>query len=434
MPMTNFDIQSYKIQIAVHHNNDSIHASATITYKKLKLSKAQLPQILSLNFKNKNKYGKGMQIISVTNSKGHPLKYSHTNGILAIRLTDNTQIGTVNIQYKGIPENGLIIGNNKFGAKTWFGDNWPQRAHYWFPCVDHPLDKAMFTWEVRAPKEYSIVANGIRNVISADTNGDRIEEFVQTEPIPTKVAVIGIAKMQSKLLKYKDSIEVTNFYYPETFSAQPDKMDIAIEILDFFEKKIGPYPYKKLYNVQSTTMFGGMENANNIFYDENEIDDQGNTERIHELIAHEIAHQWFGNSISEKNFSHLWLCEGFATFYANYFLEQKYGVEYVKKIINADKARVLFYLKENKRPVVDTTSDYMSLLNANSYKKGGLFLYTLRAEVGEPTFDKIIQTYYSKYKFSNANTTDFKAVAEEVSGKNLTELFNKWLYSTMLPK
>jgi aminopeptidase N len=181
-------------------------------------------------------------------------------------------------------------------------------------------------------------------------------------------------------------------------------------------------------------MFGGMENANNIFYDENEIDDQGNTERIDELIAHEIAHQWFGNSISEKDFSHLWLCEGFATFYANYFLEQKYGVEYVKKIINADKARVLFYLKENKRPVVDTTSDYMSLLNANSYKKGGLFLYTLRAEVGEPTFDKIIQTYYSKYKFSNANTTDFKAVAEEISGKNLTELFNKWLYSTTLPK
>jgi aminopeptidase N len=195
--------------------------------------------------------------------------------------------------------------------------------------------------------------------------------------------------------------------------------------------KFGPYAFEKLANVQSKTIFGGMENSSCIFYFENSVGDKG----IEELMAHEIAHQWFGDAASEKNFSNLWLSEGFATYMTNVYLEHKYGTDTLKSRLKADREVVLKFEKSRKTPVVDTTvhGNYMVLLNANSYQKGGWVLHMLRRKLGERAYWKGIRAYYAQYDGGNANTADLMTVMEKASGQKLGSFFKQWLYTAGTP-
>lgn len=167
-----------------------------------------------------------------------------------------------------------------------------------------------------------------------------------------------------------------------------------------------------------------MENASAIFYFENSVDSKG----IEELMAHEIAHQWFGDAASEKNFNNLWLSEGFATYMTNYYLESKYGVDTLKKRLTKDRIKVLRFERTRFTPVVDSpATNLMDLLNANSYEKGSWVLHMLRRKLGDDVFWKAIRAYYAKYKGSNANTTDLRHVMEQTSGQNLEVFFKQWL-------
>jgi aminopeptidase N len=168
-----------------------------------------------------------------------------------------------------------------------------------------------------------------------------------------------------------------------------------------------------------------MENASAIFYFEESV----KSPEIEELMAHEIAHQWFGDGASEKSFWHLWLSEGFATYMTNLYLENKYGVDTLKKRLSDDRKKVLSFEKKRLTPVVDTAvkGQYMQLLNANSYEKGGWVLHMLRHKLGDELFWKGVRNYYAKYRGSNANTDDLRQVMEQTSGQDLKLFFNQWL-------
>jgi aminopeptidase N len=202
-------------------------------------------------------------------------------------------------------------------------------------------------------------------------------------------------------------------------------------MLRFFSAYIGPYPFQKLANVQSTTIFGGMENASAIFYDEKTVTGDGTHE---DLMAHEVAHQWFGNTASERSFAHLWLSEGFATYMTNVYLEQKYGLRRMQDRLAAERQQVIDFGRREKLAVVNETQNLMSLLNANSYQKGSWVLHMLRRDVGDALFTQILQTYYRRFRGGNATTQDFQQVAESVSGKQLHSFFNQWLYQPGIPK
>jgi aminopeptidase N len=152
-------------------------------------------------------------------------------------------------------------------------------------------------------------------------------------------------------------------------------------------------------------------------------------------MAHEIAHQWFGDAASEKNFSHVWLSEGFATYMTNVYLEHKYGIDTLKKRLQADRNTVLDFEKSRKTAVVDTTvhDNYMVLLNANSYQKGGWILHMLRRKLGDTAYWKGIRSYYAKYENGNANTNDLRTELEKASGQSLEQFFKQWLYSPGTP-
>ena len=174
-----------------------------------------------------------------------------------------------------------------------------------------------------------------------------------------------------------------------------------------------------------------MENAGAIFYSENSVDGK----QAHEsLIAHEIVHQWFGNMATEKSFAHLWLSEGFATYLTHVYMEAKYGTDTLNKGMREDRNSVLDFVKREKRPVVDTTSNYMKLLNANSYQKGSWVLHMLRRQLGDSVFHKSIREYYATYAGKNADTKDLQKIFEKNSGKDLEQFFKQWLYTPANPE
>jgi aminopeptidase N len=376
-------------------------------------------------------HGKGMRVESVNSNKGQLNFIQTAQELLITGFQSNELYKEVEINYSGSPEDGLVIGSNRFSQPTAFGDNWPNRAHQWFACNDYPSDKALIQYVVNVPKQFDVIANGLK--IRVTEKDDRKEfEYRTNYVLPTKVMVIGVADFSIKNYGASDGgIQVSAYVYPENEKEGFYDMQLALDILNWFENKIGEYPFDKLANVQSTTRFGGMENASCIFYDEKAVDGKRTMET---LLVHEIAHQWFGNSASEMDFSHLWLSEGFATYLTNYYILEVKGEEAFYKQLEKDKAKIIALKNRDPRPVIDESNDLMSLLNANSYQKGGWVLHMLNNELGDAVFWKGVRNYYDQFTFSNARTRDFIEIMETVSGKELDQFFEQWLTQTGMPK
>jgi len=175
-----------------------------------------------------------------------------------------------------------------------------------------------------------------------------------------------------------------------------------------------------------------MENAGAIFY----FEQSANYDAIEELMAHEIAHQWFGDAASESDWPHVWLSEGFATYMAHLYHETKYGIDSFNNRMRTDRDSVISFSKRTTKPVVDTTegNNLLALLNTNSYQKGGWVLHMLRRKLGDTQFWKGIRTYYATYAGGNASTGDLQKVFEEVSHQDLQTFFRQWLYTPGQPK
>ena len=420
------DVQHYSFNIQLNDKNDTIKGQAEINLRYLKDAGS-----FQINLVKQKGDGKGMLIGSVTEN-GKPVSFRQNAD--DVTITTDGKAGTGHkyiIAYSGIPADGLIISTNKFGHRTFFGDNWPNRAHNWLPCVDEPADKATVDFIVTAPDHYEVVSNGLKVDEKALPDNMKLTRWSEKALCPTKVMVIGVADFAIDHTGDVNNIPVYTYVFPENRGQGFISYAVAKEILAYYIGKVGPYAFEKLANVQSKTIFGGMENSGCIFYFEESVGDKG----IEELMAHEIAHQWFGDAASETNFRHLWLSEGFATYMTNVYLEHKYGVDTLKKRLKADREAVLDFEKKRKTPVVDTTvhNNYMVLLNANSYQKGGWVLHMLRRKLGDAAYWKGIRAYYKKYDGKNANTENLRAKLEAASGQNLKQFFKQWIYTAGAP-
>lgn len=418
---SSLDVTHYNYSIRVSDENDSIHVTEIIRF---------IPNnsdTFSLDLVGLNEKGKGMQI------RQHNANWLiHEDNKITFtmgQLGNKSSEMELKLSFSGIPGNGLIIGKNKHGNRTFFADNWPNRAHHWMACNDHPSDKATINFTVNAPSQYACIATGTLKTKRAK-DGFTTWEYTSNDILPTKVMVIGIAQMTIKELETSFQFPLSSWVYPEDSDKIGD-LDVAVEVLDYFQQLIAPYPFEKLANLQSTTMFGGMENAGNIFYDENAFTGKNNME---DLVAHEIAHQWFGNSASEADWQHLWLSEGFATYFADLFMGHKYGDELFQKRLRKERKQVIQFYNRQATPVVDEHySSLMSLLNPNSYQKGAWVLHMLRTELGDSAFFKGVQVYYSRFQGKNANSAELQEVFEEVSSKDLNDFFHQWLYASGQP-
>jgi len=427
-PLQKIDVLHYNFHISLNDSTNIIKGKANIEVKFLK----NIDNIW-FNLTNKTDNKKGM-LVSKVLQDDKPVTFNQKNNLLNITTLNSgsNSKSTFSITYSGIPKDGLIISKNKFGNRTFFGDNWPNRAQNWLPCVDYLSDKAYVDFYVTAPSHYQVVANGVlKEQININQNYT-LNHWQSSVPLSTDVMVIGVAKFAVQYLGVVKGVNLSSWVYPQNKTEGFYDYAQASNILKYYIGLFGPYPYKKLANVQSKTRFGGMENASNIFYSEKSVTGKRNQES---LLAHEIVHQWFGDSATETDWPHLWLSEGFATYFTNVYLEKKYGRKKLNKRLKKQRLKIIAFSKRWQKPVIDTqTTQLMKLLNANSYEKGGWFLHMLRRKLGDMLFFKSIKTYYNTYKLKNANTSDFRNIVEKVSGKNLKAFFNQWLYQIGQPK
>jgi len=421
------DVQHYRFSIQLNDSNNIIRAEAQITIRFLQDVKE-----VKLDLVQRRPDGKGMVVISVKQNEGDANFAQDSQHVVINAAAKKGDVHVYTIAYEGIPADGLIISKNKYGDRTFFSDNWPDRAHNWLPCNDHPFDKASVEFVVTAPEHYQVVSNGLQVEETNLPNHLKLTYWKEDVSLPTKVMVIGAANFAVNYVGNIDCIPISSWVYAEDRDKGFQHYAVAEEILPWYIKNIGPYAYKKLANVQSKTIFGGMENASAIFYFENSVND----DTLDALFAHEIAHQWFGNSACEADWPHLWLSEGFATYMAHLYLESKYGVDSFNKRMIIDRLKIISISKKRSTPVVDTTekNDLMQLLNDNTYRKGGWVLHMLRRRFGDSLFWKGIRAYYTTYAGRNANTEDLQKIFEDVSGQNLHIFFKQWLYTPGHPK
>ena len=426
----NIDVSHYTYFITLNDKNDTISGFARIEFEAF-----QPLDTISLDLAAPNSSGKGMIVSRVMET--YPdfrdsLKFIQSNDKLIIAVQLKTAYrNTLIIEYKGIPSDGLIISKNKYGKRTFFSDNWPDRAHNWIPCIDDPADKASVHFRVEAPVNYKVVSNGtlFREKIN-EVKNTKTTLWKEDIPLPTKVMVIGVADFAVDSVGEVNGIPVSSWVFKENQKEGFYDYAQAKEVLSFFINYIGPFPYKKLANVQSKTIYGGMENASAIFYYENSVTGERQEES---LFAHEIVHQWFGDMATEKSFVHIWLSEGFATYLTRIYVESKYGTDKMIEEMKNDRLNVIAFSKESKRPIVDSVTPYKQLLNPNSYQKGGWILHMLRRQLGDSVFHKIIRSYYTAYSGKNADTKDFQKICEKESGKKLETFFQQWLYTAGQP-
>jgi aminopeptidase N len=418
---SDLDVLDYQIAIEVNDSNNRIAGKEVIQFK----CHRNVNQI-SVDLQSVSSAGKGMNV-SEAKLNGLAIAFKHQNNMLLISgaQLDTLAIYELELTYSGIPADGLVIGENMFGKRTFFGDNWPNRAHCWFACNDHPSDKATVSFLVHAPGKYDVIANGTLASVQETWGGMKKWKFEAPYVLPTKVMVVGIADFSTMELESTNGIPQSGWAYPEKKQQAFKDFKLAPSILDFYIQYFGEYPFDKLAHVQSTTRYGGMENASCIFYDETAIDGSGKCE---DLLAHEMVHQWFGNTVTECDWPHVWLSEGFATYFTNVYIQKTKGQEAFLAQMRKDRQRIHSFSAYNHALVDTNYRQLTDLLNANSYQKGAWILHMLRNELGDEIFQTCIRSFYQKFKFQNACTDDFKQVIEEISGRSFDSFFYQWVY------
>ncbi len=344
----------------------------------------------------------------------------------------------VALRYRGKPTDGLIIRKDSSGTWTAFADHFPDRAREWLATVDHPSDKATVEWTVRTPVGYRVIANGelqeeTPQPATANAPAMLLTRWRNVRPLYTGVMVIGVAPFAVYELgrtacggsELPGCVPQSVWISPDVRDYMPGPFARAGDIVALFSRLIGPFPYEKLAHVQSSTRYGGMENASAIFYADNIYRRRSMSEG---LIAHETAHQWFGDAVTTREWPHVWLSEGFATYFAAVWAEQSRGDTAMLAEVRGMRQTVLNDKLTAEKPIVDETlSDLRYVLNSLVYQKAGFTLHMLRQEVGDSAFFQGVRSYYAKYRHGNALTNDFAREMEASSGKKLDWFFDQWM-------
>jgi aminopeptidase N len=341
---------------------------------------------------------------------------------------------TVVVQYNGSPEEMQSLSMpvpEQTGWVTVDGGSFvlsePDGSASFYPVNDHPLDKATYTFRVTVPVPLEVAANGV--LTDTINNGDTITfVFEERHPMASYLATINIDEFDVESMKSDEGIPIRNYYSAELPEQVREPFARQGEMLDYFSEIYGQYPFDVYGSMVMNTNFeSALENQTLSIFGIDTIDYE-DVEGTELIVAHELSHQWFGDSVSVADWSDIWLNEGFATYSEGLWIEHLYGREALDEWVKSQYADAVdsSYPPPGNPPADD-------LFNGGVYVWGGLTLHALRLEVGDEAFFKILPAYFKRYKDGNATTDDFIAVAEEVSGKDLAAFFDGWLYSEKIP-
>lgn len=425
-----FDVLHYDLRIALPAAGDRIEGRATLDVARTTPPGSTLRLDLS-----------GLRVTAVragaVGGEQVAAAFRQEDGRLFVTLPAAARADTmrVEVSYDGVPDDGLILRANVHGDPAAFADNWPDRARFWFPSVDHPSDKATVEYEVTAPAGWKVIANGRRT----DTSDDSIWNYAVRTPIPTYTMVIGATRMAVgtvdacaqggvTALRSDGCVAVTSWTFPQDSAHGARIFARGGDMIRYYTERFGPFPYEKLAHVQSATRFGGMENVGAIFYSEQAI---ANGTLGEVTVAHETAHQWFGDAVTPIDWPHLWLSEGFATYFGMQYFEHADGEARFRELLAAS-AQGYLDSEVTGLAIVDTArvpeNNLFALLNPNSYNKGGQVLHMLRGMAGDEAFFSAVRSFYEQHRHGNAHTRHLQRAFEEAMRQDLSWFFDQWVF------
>ncbi len=298
---------------------------------------------------------------------------------------------------------------------------------HWLPSFDDMEEKVEFDLNITFDDSYEVIGNGQLVSSKSSSDGKNIWHFDMKHPMSSYLLAFAIGNYEKQELVAKSGIPISNYYYPKDSLRVEPTYRYTQQIFDFLENEIGvPYPWQNYKQIPvHDFLYAGMENTGTtIFSDGYVIDSTAFVDKNYVNVnAHELAHQWFGNLVTEKNGNHHWLHEGFATYYA-YLAEKKlfgddhfYWKLYTSLMQLADRAE---------------KGEGESLLNAKAssltfYEKGAWALFMLRERIGDTAFRSGIQKYLKKYSFEIVTVSDFLEEMENASGSDLLDFKKDWL-------
>jgi aminopeptidase N len=423
------DMLHYRFELTLADSTDAIVGRTTIHV----LFKTGDTRLIRLDFVNRTAEwnGKGMQVDKVL-YQNKPISFRHEKNALLLDLPKVAEKNTTDsfvVYYRGVPADGLRIGNTRHGERSFFNENWPNRTRHWLPVIDHPYDKATCEFIVTAPAQYQVVSNGVLQEESMMNNQQKRTHWKQSVPISSWLFVLGVARFAVQQVDLFDHKAIQTWVYPQDREAGfHDFAYPSKEVLEFYSYYVGPFAYERLANIQSPSVGGGMETASAIFYGENLVNGKQD-ERLRNVVIHEIAHQWFGNAVTETTWDDAWLSEGFATYFTMLFQESAYGAAAYMDAIKKARKRVFdFYQKDSTYTIIaNRTAEEGPVTNEMTYQKGAWFLHMLRAKMGHAAFRNGIRSYYQTYYNRNASTDDLIREMEKHSTTSLRGFFHQWL-------
>ncbi|CDF78829.1 aminopeptidase [Formosa agariphila KMM 3901] len=342
---------------------------------------------------------------------------------------------TLKLEYTATPKKAMyFVGWEYDGRQQVWTQGQGKYTSNWLPSFDDMNEKTTLDLTVNFLDGYEVIANGelIEKVkLEDDLTSWR---YVSTKPMSNYLFAIAIGKYDKKILESKSGIPLELYYYPEDVSKVEPTYRYSAQLFNFLETEIGvPYPWDNYKQIPvADFLYAGMENTTaTIFSDAFVVDDIGFVDRNYVNVnAHELAHQWFGDLVTETSGTHHWLQEGFATYYALLAERDIFGNDYYKM-------RLYEYAKELEAQ--DASGQSTALLNAKSssttfYKKGAWLLHALRVKVGDKAFKMAVRQYLEAHQFNNVETDDFIKAVEATSGENLDAFFDLWLNTVEFPK
>lgn len=436
-----FDVQHYTIRTNFNRLTKTVNGDTTVRLGPL-----------AFGLKNLSLDAAGLQIQSVTLGKNNkPLQFKSDADKLNITLDQAYAPAdsiSIRIKYRTIkPKAGIYFvdaikkdGKEIRAAQIWTQGE-PEESRFWFPSYDFPDDKATSEQFVTTvdPDE-TVIANG--ELVDVKTNQDKTKTFHYRMNVPhsTYLTSLIIGKYSKVEEKYRN-VPLGFYVYPGTEWIVKPAYGKTGKMLELYEGLLAvKFPFLKYdQTVVAAFQFGGMENITATTMADTEIYAAGAKEArltaTEALVAHELAHSWFGNLVTCKNWSNLWLNEGFATFFESIYLEREYGRDAYLNDLRNNAAQ--YFAEESfiKHPLLNLRAQPNILLfDATTYKKGGYVVHMLRETFGDEMFWKSLNNYLNKHKFQTVETADLQRAFEETSGKDLNWFFEQWVRKAGFPR
>ncbi len=431
-----YDVQHYKIALSFDWVKRSVTGETTITFRPFKDGLTELEIDAG-----------HMQIKSVKLASGNALKYRYEGDEKLYVTLDHgynpAQDVAVVIDYTATPTQGLTFITPSEADPTRPYQIWSQGEaktnHYWFPCYDYPNDKATSEMIATVEDKYQVVSNGELVGVTSDAGKKtKTWHWKMDRPFSSYLVSIIVGQYEQVKGQFK-SIPVVSNVYPGHLEEGRVSFGKLPDMVAFFSEKIGyDYPYNKYAQTLVRDFGGAMENVTATTMTDNALHD----ERAHldlssdEIASHELAHQWFGDLLTCRDWGEIWLNESFATFFEALWTEHDKGKDaYLYEMLGNQKGYYQTWDQGNRRPIVTKRyGDPDALFDTYAYPRGGAVLNMLRFTLGEELFWKAINHYVKKYQWQNVETSQLVVAIEEATGQNLGWFFDEWVYKMGHPE